>query len=176
MDTAIEAWGDSRVVEGELLATIANPGRPPKYLLLATETGIQTIELAKSLRKKWLAEYPVGSWLKLATSLSSKSKSNLKAKAIVASQGSKIATGERRNPPKGEIKVCTKSACARRGGKATCAAIAEVIANNGWEGSLQVKEVGCLGACKQGPAIVTPDRKLHRQVTPEKVKGVLDRL
>ena len=77
------------------------------------------------------------------------------------------------NAPKPlKLKVCTKSDCMKRGGKAICKLLDQ--AEQEWGSALQVQETGCMGKCKSGPhLVVMPDRVSYSRIKPQEVPAII---
>ncbi len=71
------------------------------------------------------------------------------------------------------IKVCGKSDCMKRGGKAMCKTLGKALQSGNYP-AIEVQFTGCMGKCSQGPnLLVMPDKKRYTKVTAEDIPQVL---
>jgi (2Fe-2S) ferredoxin len=71
------------------------------------------------------------------------------------------------------IKVCGKSDCMKRGGKAMCKTLGKALQSGDYP-TIEVQFTGCMGKCSQGPnLVVMPDKKRYTKVTAHDIPQVL---
>ncbi len=72
------------------------------------------------------------------------------------------------------IKVCGKSDCMKRGGKAMCKTLGKALQSGDYP-AIEVQFTGCMGKCSQGPnLVVMPDKKRYTKVTAKDIPHVLE--
>jgi len=75
------------------------------------------------------------------------------------------------------IMVCSSTGCLSSRSDEILAALESEVKQRGLENEVFVKKVGCLGLCAAGPIVsIQPDGILYREMTPEDVPAILDRL
>ncbi len=183
----------SLTIQGRLLATVLNDSGALKKLRLGTAQGEWVFKVPKSYRKA-LAQLPQpGTWVEVQgyqVNVSKKGQQHTKLEAISlvpietcslinACPGQALATGEAipalsaRNIPI-KIKVCQKSSCCKRGGDRVWQALADRLQAHDMADQVQLERTGCLGKCKQGPALmVLPEKHKYTAVRPHQVSKLL---
>lgn len=75
------------------------------------------------------------------------------------------------------IMVCSSTGCLSSRSDEILAALEAEVKQRGLENEVLVKKVGCLGLCAAGPIVsIQPDGILYKEMTPEDVPAILDRL
>ncbi len=75
------------------------------------------------------------------------------------------------------IMVCSSTGCLSSRSDEILAALESEVKQRGLETEVLVKKVGCLGLCAAGPIVsIQPDGILYKEMTPEDVPAILDRL
>jgi bidirectional [NiFe] hydrogenase diaphorase subunit len=72
------------------------------------------------------------------------------------------------------VNVCTATGCLASHSQAVKDALDKEISSRGWAGQCQVKGVGCLGLCAEGPLVSTHSGSLYKQVTAADAGEILD--
>jgi bidirectional [NiFe] hydrogenase diaphorase subunit len=73
-----------------------------------------------------------------------------------------------------QIRCCTVGGCLSANSLAVKTALEETVAANDLTDQVEVKGVGCLGLCGQGPLVqVDPDGTMYEQVTPEQATALV---
>lgn len=158
-------------------------GPYPKVIYLKTNDQIYPIKLTKLARKS-LAQSP---GLDMIVQVSGEreykpDKDQFRYKAYecqvlaqppLAAIKSEASLGQGANRA-GKILVCQKSNCCRRGGKLVWDQLSQEIAAQGLEKQITLKAVGCIGECKQGPALVVmPSKSRFTQVKPSQIPQLI---
>ncbi|MGK7896395.1 MAG: (2Fe-2S) ferredoxin domain-containing protein, partial [Xenococcus sp. (in: cyanobacteria)] len=77
--------------------------------------------------------------------------------------------------PKGQILLCKKSSCWKRGGKAIYEKITAELREQGLEDSVTVKKTGCMGRCKSAPnLVVLPGKNRYKCISEGEISGLID--
>lgn len=113
--------------------------------------------LSKDVREGLAAELDEGMGVRLWLRVKG---SKIKALLIIPFEAKQVVyTGSRAAC----IWVCTSKACCRKGGTDLLKSLRQAALD---QPEVQVKQCGCLGACKKGPSLkIRGDRKVH-QVSP----------
>ncbi len=74
------------------------------------------------------------------------------------------------------VNVCTAAGCLSCQSQAVKETLGKQIAERGWKESCQVKGVGCMGLCSEGPLVSTTEGRLYKRVTAEDSGAILDSL
>ena len=72
------------------------------------------------------------------------------------------------------VNVCVATGCLASKSQSVKDALDKEIADRGWESRCQVKGVGCLGLCAEGPLISTLSGGLYKRVTAADAGEILD--
>ncbi|NJM57906.1 MAG: (2Fe-2S) ferredoxin domain-containing protein [Synechococcales cyanobacterium RU_4_20] len=75
--------------------------------------------------------------------------------------------------PKTQILVCQKSSCCKRGGKAICHALNQMLNERGLGDRVHLKATGCLKQCGKGPNLIVGKTR-HHQVKVGDIPQILD--
>ena len=170
---------------------------PHRYIKLATNSGEQTVKVAKSLRPH-IQDWQPGMWLTLLsqerTSLAT-GETKIKVKQLLISPSIYPSCQIDRkflptDEPKvstlsepSEIRVCNGSSCRRRGAEKICKSMQTYLDRNDLASTVKIEEVKCLHQCKAAPhAIVSssstailPGKTHYRQLQPSQVPAMLVR-
>jgi len=130
-----------------------------RNIRVETVRGTFQARLSKSLRipmgRELELHMPVRLWLRVKGR-------KVRADLIIPLEPKKVVC----TAPEACIWVCTSKSCCRKGGDQLLKSLQEAAQHQPPETRLQIKQCGCLGACKKGPTLkVKGDRKLH-QVAP----------
>ncbi len=175
---------------GEFLGFVWGKQDQPRALRLIWLGREIVIKVAKSLRDDrydgWIPGMQVEVW---GTQQFSKKKAKLKLNAdrIAVREMSPVGLPPREKSPhqpsaqKAQsltkpptIKVCGKSDCMKRGGKAMCKTLEKALQSGDWDPKIEVQFTGCMGKCSQGPnLIVMPDKKRYTKVMSKDIPQVL---
>src|SRR6266498_3278232 len=74
------------------------------------------------------------------------------------------------------VNICTATACLASGSQSAKDALDTEIADRGWGNRCQVKGVGCLGLCAEGPLVSTRSGALYKRVTVGDASEIIDHL
>jgi len=74
------------------------------------------------------------------------------------------------------VNICTATACLASGSQSAKDALDTEIADRGWGNRCQVKGVGCLGLCAEGPLVSTRSGALYKRVTAADASEIVDHL
>ncbi len=75
------------------------------------------------------------------------------------------------------IHICSGTGCVSSRSEDIFAAFEAEIKARGLEGTVKAKKVGCMGLCAAGPIVsILPDNLLYKEMTPELVPAIMDRL
>jgi (2Fe-2S) ferredoxin len=174
---------------GEFLGFVWDKQDQPRALRLIWLGREVLIKVSKSLRDDrydgWIPGMQVEVW---GTQKFSKKKAKLKLNAdriavlakppaslptrVVPQQPIAQSSPVSTKPP--VIKVCGKSDCMRRGGKAMCKTLGKALQSGDYP-AIEVQFTGCMGKCSQGPnLVVMPDKKRYTKVTAKDIPLVLE--
>jgi Thioredoxin-like [2Fe-2S] ferredoxin len=147
-------------IEGHFVRWQNSSSGQPKYILVQTVTVLQFIHLSKNLRYLLVGLLQPGMHLSLQAKVK---KHRLRAKFIVLLPPSEPAVSPAFEPPAAvnkpvKIKVCTSKQCCKNGSQQICSALEKVATGV----NITVREVGCLGDCRNAPVIKIGDREYHR--------------
>jgi NADH-quinone oxidoreductase subunit F len=67
----------------------------------------------------------------------------------------------KKDPKKPAIAICVSTGCEALGGKEVLKALKEEIKKQNLEGSIEIKETGCLGFCEKGPRLVIYPEEIY---------------
>src|SRR3989337_2574936 len=82
----------------------------------------------------------------------------------------------RKDPTKPAIAVCVSTGCEALGVKGALKALKEEFKKQNLEGSIEIKETGCLGFCEKGPRIVVyPEEIYYFKVTATDVPEIVSK-
>lgn len=87
-----------------------------------------------------------------------------------------------REQPHGKtlIQICRAESCQSRGGNALLAHAEEALGcqapGSTFDGSVTLEPVYCLGLCAQSPAILVNERKVHAQMTVDRLDALLEEI
>jgi NADH:ubiquinone oxidoreductase subunit F (NADH-binding)/(2Fe-2S) ferredoxin/NAD-dependent dihydropyrimidine dehydrogenase PreA subunit len=82
----------------------------------------------------------------------------------------------RKDPKKPAIAVCVSTGCEALGVKGVLKALKEEFKKQNLEGSIEIKETGCLGFCEKGPRIVVyPEEIYYFKVTATDVPEIVSK-
>lgn len=128
-----------------------------RSLTVETVRGTFEARLAKDIREGLSAELDEGMAVRLWLRVKG---SKIKAQLVVPLEAKQVVyTGSR----EACIWVCTSKSCCRKGGDELLKSLKKAAEENP---DVQVKQCGCLGACKKGPSLkMRGDKKVY-QVTP----------
>ncbi len=167
---------------------------PHRYIKLATNSGEQTIKVAKSLRSK-IQDWQPGMWLTLLSQeriSPATGETKIKVKQLLISpiiypfcriDLQSPATDQPKasisvEPTK--IRVCQGSSCRRRGAEKICRSMQAYLESNDLTGKVEIEQVRCLHQCKAAPhAIVSssnselPGKTHYRQLQSGQVPTML---
>jgi hypothetical protein len=153
-------------LEGHFLQWQDSPVGKAESILIQTSTIVQSVYLGKNLRHLLMEFLQPG----MSLSLQAKVKKHyLQAKFIVLlpSGAVDVSRSSVRRISGGKpatVQVCTSKHCCRNGSEEICSAL-ENIAH---DANIKVREVGCLGHCRNAPVVKIGDRK-YQNLSPKKV-------
>jgi (2Fe-2S) ferredoxin len=176
---------------GEFLGFVWDKQDQPRALRLIWLGREVMIKVAKSLRDDrydgWIPGMQVEVW---GTQQFSKKKAKLKLNAdrIVVRAKTSVAPPLREESPQPSaqqtrsltkpptIKVCGKSDCMKRGGKAMCKTLEKELQSGDWDPRIEVQFTGCMGKCSQGPnLVIMPDKQRYTKVMAKDIPQVLSK-
>jgi (2Fe-2S) ferredoxin len=77
--------------------------------------------------------------------------------------------------PKATIRICQKSTCWKRGGKAVFKALQQTLQAQEGGDRITIKPTGCMKLCKAGPNLVMPDKTRHTKVAASDIPDLVHR-
>lgn len=169
-------------LEGKFLGFEFEDGYKRKYLRIKNSEGEYCVKLAKYLRVSFELNLTAGDWIQIFGEKKFNSKKGtlkLKAERVIcaANRQSQTPVPVKTKPAKAQatILVCQKSDCMKRGGKAVCQALQEVLGDRGLENEVAIKGTGCLKQCKAGPnLVVMPDKTRYSRIQAEQIPELID--
>jgi (2Fe-2S) ferredoxin len=90
------------------------------------------------------------------------------------SPGTVSPTCHKPEKPQATIRLCQKSDCWKRGGKAVFQELKDTLEAQGLGDQVTIKLTGCMKRCKAGPNLVMPDKTRHSKVAPQSVPALLE--
>ena len=168
---------------------------PHRYIKLATNSGEQTLKVAKSLRPQ-IQDWQPGMWLTLLsqerTSLATGEKKIKVKQLLILPSIYPSDRIDREFPPTDEcrvsmpaeptkIRVCQGSSCRRSGSEKICRSMQAYLENNNLTEKVKIEEVKCLHQCKAAPhaivinpaGAILPGKTHYRQIQPTQVSTLL---
>ena len=160
------------VLEGRFLGFIVSGGNKLKHIKLATAEGEFAIKLEKGSIDSLQAVLTLGDWLQCSGSqkldaetgsvkLKANSLKKISARSQEPESRSKDLEIKPQNPPmadkvaqKVNVLICQKSDCAKRGSGQVCDALLAALFDRDLSDRVNIKNTGCLKACKAGPNVV----------------------
>jgi hypothetical protein len=138
-------------IEGHFVRWQNSSSGRPKSILVQTATVLQSIRLSKNLRYLLLGLLQPGMSLSLQAKVT---KQRLRAKFIVLLPLGESVASQSFGPPAAvqkpvKIKVCTSKQCCKNGSQQICSALAKIATDV----NIKVREVGCLGDCRNSPVV-----------------------
>lgn len=77
--------------------------------------------------------------------------------------------------PQGQILLCRKSSCRKRGADCVHEAISNAVTERGWQDQITIKTTGCMKKCKAGPnLLVMPDKTRYKSIQPDEIPQLLE--
>jgi len=74
------------------------------------------------------------------------------------------------------VRVCVAAGCVSCQSEGVKAALDKEVAARGKQGECQVKGVGCMGLCAEGPLVITADHTMYQHVSDADAAAILDSL
>src|SRR5579883_8536 len=74
------------------------------------------------------------------------------------------------------VKVCLAAGCLSSQSQQVKDSLDKEVANRGWKDRCQIKGVGCMGLCAQGPLVSTGKGVVYQRVSPDQSGEILDHL
>jgi NADH:ubiquinone oxidoreductase subunit E len=151
-----------------------------KSLRLLTAEGERQVKLAKPARTSIVLTLAPGDWLQVwgEKTVCSPTEVKLKASRIEVSSAQCLPSQPRSQAKPAakpqQILMCQKSDCMKRGGKAVCKALEQVIHDRGLEDQVTIRGTGCMKDCKAGPNVILPNKTRYRRIQPRDVAAVID--
>jgi bidirectional [NiFe] hydrogenase diaphorase subunit len=88
-----------------------------------------------------------------------------------------IASQERAKAKQVCLNCCTATGCHAANGEQVKKSLKQAVKNKGLEAEVEVRGVGCLGLCGNGPLVkVTPHNIIYQQVKGEQAESIIDTL
>ena len=160
------------VLEGRFLGFIVSGGYKLKHIRLATAEGEFVIKLEKGSIDSLQTVLTLGDWLQCSGSqkldaetgnlkLKADSLKKVRARSQEPESRSKALEIKPQNPlmvdqvgQKVNVLICQKSDCAKRGSGQVCDALLAALFDRDLSAQVNIKNTGCLKACKAGPNVV----------------------
>jgi hypothetical protein len=172
---AVNAQASTYPIEGEFLEFIPMPGDEFKYMQFRVGERIIPIKLAKELRETLGRQLVEGERLRVFLEQAGY-QLKLKTHYIERLDADKSRGIEPICTPKrGKILLCSKSSCAKRGGKQLYYALTETLKQLGLQDQVTIELTGCQKQCKQAPSLVLmPGGVRHAYVHPYHLAALLE--
>ncbi len=184
------ATRSSITLQGRLLATVLNDAGAIKKFRLGTAQGEWVFKVPKFYRKALAQPLQAGIWVEVQgcqVNISKKGKQQIKLEATslvpvetcgfidsCPAQATVEATSASAHNKPIKIKVCQKSSCCRRGGDRVWQALTDKLQVHDMANRIQLERTGCLGKCKEGPALmVLPEKHKYTSVRPHQISKLL---
>jgi len=162
---------------GELEDLVINSKGRVKYLYLSTSEKHFGIKVAKE-QKNILSQYlKVGCSLRVSGMRKCKphqSETEYKAYVIeLLAEPLKPTSTSSCTRSKSQILICQSSSCCKQGGKAVYEKLRTELHFQDIYDQVEIKTIGCLKHCKQGPNLIMPDKNRHSRVKPQQVSTLI---
>ena len=182
-------------LRGRFLGYVVKDTYKVKGMRLATAQGEQDIKLPKGLRYASAAILQPGAWVQVQGQQKTDLKTGqTKLKAFIITPTKPLedratpvpATTapaavslmppqkQLAAPTAGQIRVCQKSSCRKRGSQAIWSALTTALDTAGLTDTVQLQPIKCLGKCKAGPNLmVFPSKTRYSHVRPQQVTEIV---
>jgi (2Fe-2S) ferredoxin len=157
-------------LEGNFLRWQRSRSGKLQSIQIQTGTIVQSVRVGKDLRSLLLDLLTPNVSISLQVKVK---KERMIAKFVVLMPHCDLTVDRSTIPQPITVKVCTSKHCCRNGSKDICTAL-EQLQLDGNIG-IAIKKVGCMGNCKNAPAVKIDDRKFD-QISPESAVAVVKKI
>jgi (2Fe-2S) ferredoxin len=157
-------------LEGNFLRWQRSRSGKLQSIQIQTGTIVQSVRVGKDLRSLLLDLLTPNVSISLQVKVK---KERMIAKFVVLMPHCDLTVDRSTIPQPITVKVCTSKHCCRNGSKGICTAL-EQLQLDGNIG-IAIKKVGCMGNCKNAPAVKIDDRKFD-QISPESAVAVVKKI
>jgi hypothetical protein len=162
-------------IAGNFLGWQRSKSGKPRSIQIQTGTTVQSVLVGKDLRVLLLDLLTPNVSISLQVKVK---KEQMIAKFVVLMPHCDLDIGDlnidQSSIPKPiTVKVCSSKHCCKNGSKDICAALEQLQLNSNI--GIAIKKVGCMGNCKNAPAVKIDDRRLDR-LSPESTVAMVKKI
>lgn len=157
-------------LEGNFLRWQRSKSGKLQSIQIQTGTIVQSVRVGKDLRLLLLDLLTPNVSISLQVKVK---KQRMIAKFVVLMPHCDLTVDRSAIPQPVTVKVCTSKHCCRNGSKDICTALEQLQLDSNI--GIAIKRVGCMGNCKNAPAVKIDDRKFDR-LSPESAVAMVKKI
>lgn len=157
-------------LEGNFLRWQRSRSGKLQSIQIQTGTIVQSVRVGKDLRLLLLDLLTPNVSISLQVKVK---KQKMIAKFVVLMPHCDLTVDRSAIPQPVTVKVCTSKHCCRNGSKDICTALEQLQLDSNI--GIAIKRVGCMGNCKNAPAVKIDDRKFDR-LSPESAVAMVKKI
>jgi Thioredoxin-like [2Fe-2S] ferredoxin len=157
-------------IEGNFLRWQQSKSGELSIIQVQTGTIVQSVRVGKDLRALLLDLLTPNVSISLQVKVK---KQRMIAKFVVLMPHCDLTIDRSSIPKPIVVKVCTSKHCCKNGSKDICASLEQLQLDSNM--GISIKKVGCMGNCKNAPAVKIDDRKLD-QLSPESAVAMVKKI
>ncbi len=157
-------------LEGNFLRWQRSKSGKLRSIQIQTSTIVQSVRVGKDLRA--LLDDLLTPNVSISLQVKVK-KRRMIAKFVVLMPHCDLIVDQKMIPQPIEVKVCTSKHCCKNGSKEICQSLEQLRLDSNI--GIKINKVGCMGDCKNAPAVKIAGRK-HSQLSPDAVVAVVKKI
>jgi (2Fe-2S) ferredoxin len=157
-------------VEGNFLCWQRSKSGKPCIIQVQTGTIVQSVYIRKDLRSLLLGLLTPNVSISLQVKVK---KQRMIAKFVVLMPHCDLTLDRSNSPKPIAIKVCTSKHCCKNGSKDICDSLQQLQLDSNI--GIAISKVGCMGNCKNAPAVKIDGQK-HYQLSPESAVAIVKKI
>jgi (2Fe-2S) ferredoxin len=157
-------------IEGNFLCWQRSKSGKPCIIQIQTGTIVQSVRIGKNLRALLLDLLTPNVSVSLQVQAK---KQRMIAKFVVLMPHCDLTLDRSSIPKPIAIKVCTSKRCCKNGSKDICDSLQQLQLDSNI--GIAISKVGCMGNCKNAPAVKI-DGKNHHQLSPESAVAIVKKI
>lgn len=157
-------------LEGNFLRWQRSRSGKLQSIQIQTGTIVQSVRVGKDLRLLLLDLLTPNVSISLQVKVK---KQKMIAKFVVLMPHCDLTVDRSAIPQPVTVKICTSKHCCRNGSKDICTALEQLQLDSNI--GIAIKRVGCMGNCKNAPAVKIDDRKFDR-LSPESAVAMVKKI
>ncbi len=157
-------------LEGNFLRWQRSKSGKLRSIQIQTSTIIQSVQIGKDLRALLSDLLTPNVSISLQVKVKKK---RMIAKFVVLMPHCDLVVNQRMIPQPIEVKVCTSKHCCKNGSKEICQSLEQLRLDSNI--GIQINKVGCMGNCKNAPAVKIAGHK-HNQLSPDAVVALVKKI